>query len=175
MRIAMFTWETLHSMPVGGVATHVTELGAALERRGHEVHIFTRPGYGTGGVSRIDGVWTTVPTTSIPASMKCSTCAAPSSGISSDGDHIGRFDIIHSHDWLASNAMLWVKDGRPDHRLSSRCARVRPVRQPFHNGVCERIRVRAAGHLQADRVIAAANTPKGAAVGSTICPTTRPG
>ena len=49
MRIAMFSWETLHSHAVGGIAAHVTELAAALERRGHEVHVFTRPGYGTGG------------------------------------------------------------------------------------------------------------------------------
>ncbi len=33
----MFSWETLHSSAVGGVATHVTELAAALARRGHQV------------------------------------------------------------------------------------------------------------------------------------------
>ena len=38
----MFSWESLHSITVGGVAPHVTELAAALQRRGHEVHIFTR-------------------------------------------------------------------------------------------------------------------------------------
>ena len=57
MKIAMFSWEALHSHAVGGIAAHVTELAAALERRGHEVHVFTRPGYGSGGISRIDGVW----------------------------------------------------------------------------------------------------------------------
>ncbi len=39
MRIAMFSWETLHSHAVGGIAAHVTELAAALQRRGHEVHM----------------------------------------------------------------------------------------------------------------------------------------
>ena len=57
MKIAMFSWETLHSHSVGGIAAHVAELAAALERRGHEVHVLTRPGYGSGGISRIDGVW----------------------------------------------------------------------------------------------------------------------
>src|SRR6478735_2764630 len=57
MRIAMFSWETLHSSPVGGVATHVTELAAALARRGHQVHVFTRPGQGLGSVSQIGDVW----------------------------------------------------------------------------------------------------------------------
>lgn len=57
MKIAMFSWETLRFHAVGGIAAHVTELAAALQRRGHEVHVFTRPGYGSGGVCRIDGVW----------------------------------------------------------------------------------------------------------------------
>jgi glycogen synthase len=38
----MFSWESLHSISVGGVAPHVTELAAALQRRNHEVHVFTR-------------------------------------------------------------------------------------------------------------------------------------
>src|SRR5512133_1851901 len=42
MRIALLSWETLHSISIGGVAVHVTELAAALERKGHEVHVFTR-------------------------------------------------------------------------------------------------------------------------------------
>jgi glycosyltransferase involved in cell wall biosynthesis len=27
-------------------------------------------------------------------------------------DLIGRFDIVHAHDWLTSNAAVWVKEGR---------------------------------------------------------------
>jgi glycosyltransferase involved in cell wall biosynthesis len=42
MRLAMFSWETLHSFALGGVAVHVTELAAGLQRRGHEVHVITR-------------------------------------------------------------------------------------------------------------------------------------
>jgi hypothetical protein len=33
MRIAMLSWESLHSVSLGGVAVHVTELAAALERK----------------------------------------------------------------------------------------------------------------------------------------------
>ena len=44
MRIALFSWETLHSIAVGGVGVHVSELGAALAKRGHDVHVFTRRG-----------------------------------------------------------------------------------------------------------------------------------
>ncbi|MGA1825314.1 MAG: glycogen/starch synthase, partial [bacterium] len=37
MRIAMFSWESMHSINIGGVGNHVTELAAGLERKGHEV------------------------------------------------------------------------------------------------------------------------------------------
>ena len=39
MKIALLSWETLHSIPVGGVGVHVTELAAALQRKGHEIHV----------------------------------------------------------------------------------------------------------------------------------------
>ena len=42
----MLSWELLHSICVGGVGVHVTELAAALERKGHELHVFTRMGRG---------------------------------------------------------------------------------------------------------------------------------
>jgi len=42
MRIAMLSWESLHSISVGGVAAVVTEMAAAMDRKGHEVHVFTR-------------------------------------------------------------------------------------------------------------------------------------
>ncbi|HQL41864.1 MAG TPA: glycogen/starch synthase, partial [Candidatus Omnitrophota bacterium] len=44
MRIALLAWESLHSIHVGGIGNHITELGCALERKGHEVHVFTRLG-----------------------------------------------------------------------------------------------------------------------------------
>ncbi len=27
-------------------------------------------------------------------------------------DAVGRFDVVHAHDWLASNAAVWIKEGR---------------------------------------------------------------
>jgi glycosyltransferase involved in cell wall biosynthesis len=56
MRIALFSWETLHSICVGGVAVHVTELAQALCRREHEVHVFTRQGAGQSTYEHIGGV-----------------------------------------------------------------------------------------------------------------------
>jgi len=42
MKIAFFSWEAVHSIFVGGIGVHVTDLACALERKGHEVHVFTR-------------------------------------------------------------------------------------------------------------------------------------
>jgi glycosyltransferase involved in cell wall biosynthesis len=50
----MLSWESLHSIAVGGVGVHITELAAALERKGHEVHVFTR--WQAQSYVRIDGV-----------------------------------------------------------------------------------------------------------------------
>src|SRR3954464_3038161 len=56
MRVGLFSWETLHSIPVGGVGVHVTELAAGLERRGHEVHVFPRQGRDQTLCDRVAGV-----------------------------------------------------------------------------------------------------------------------
>ena len=44
MRVGIFSWESLYSVKIGGIAPHVSELSEALVKRGHEVHIFTRRG-----------------------------------------------------------------------------------------------------------------------------------
>jgi len=56
MRIALLSWESLHSIAVGGVAVHVSELASALARRGHDVHVFTRIGRDQRYHERIGGV-----------------------------------------------------------------------------------------------------------------------
>ena len=119
MKIAMFSWETLHSQAVGGIAAHVTELAAALERRGHEVHVFTRPGYGSGGVSRIDGVWYHYCPHNLSRSFVDEVqemCRSFVWHFFQTEDHIGHFDVVHAHDWLASNAIVWIKQSRWTHR-----------------------------------------------------------
>ncbi|RLG24275.1 glycosyltransferase family 1 protein, partial [Methanosarcinales archaeon] len=52
LRIGMFAWESLHSIRVGGVAPHVSELSESLVKAGHEVHVFTR----IGGCSSYDEI-----------------------------------------------------------------------------------------------------------------------
>ncbi|OFZ80936.1 MAG: glycosyl transferase [Bdellovibrionales bacterium RIFOXYD1_FULL_53_11] len=115
MRIALFSWETLHSIPVGGVGVHVTELGAALQRRGHEVHIFTRRGPGQNDYDNVLGVHyyrCNFPLHSSFVDEINNMCRAFAARFFGVEDTAGHFDIVHAHDWLAANAMVWIKQGR---------------------------------------------------------------
>lgn len=117
LKIAFLTWESLHSIPIGGIAVHVTELAAALERQGNEVHVFTRLAWhGQAQYELIDGVhYHRVP---YAGHQDCieeanNMCRAFVSSVFHVEDYMGtHFDIVHAHDWMTSNAMVWIKQGR---------------------------------------------------------------
>lgn len=114
MRLALFTWESLHSVLMGGLGVHVTELAAGLERRGHELHVITCRREGQRHYDRIDGVhyhridhgrsenWV--------ESMDF-MCKAMAHRFHEITTLIGRFDLVHAHDWLTANALAYVRDG----------------------------------------------------------------
>ncbi|MFW5740173.1 MAG: glycosyltransferase family 4 protein, partial [Myxococcota bacterium] len=116
MRIGLFSWETLHSVSVGGVAVHVTELAAGLERRGHEVHVFTRMGEHQARYDRVDGVhYHRCPFALNPNFVDevNGMCRSFTKTCFEVEDYVGGgFDVIHAHDWMASNAAVWVKEAR---------------------------------------------------------------
>jgi glycosyltransferase involved in cell wall biosynthesis len=159
MRIALLSWESLHSIPVGGVGVHVTELAAALERKGHEVHVFTRMANGQQLYARIEGVHY----------HRCpfrldgdfveeinEMCRSFVHYVFETENFIGPFDVIHAHDWLAANAMTWIKQGRGRKGILTihsteygRCG------NDFYGGRSGRIReMERAATYWADRVIA---------------------
>src|SRR5438094_9702883 len=110
MRIAMLSWESLHSICVGGVGVHVTELGAALERRGHEVHVFTRMGRGQAHYERIDGVhYHRCPFDLNPNFMDeiKNMCRPFVSQEFQPEDHMGTSVAIHAKDGLPATAWIW--------------------------------------------------------------------
>jgi glycosyltransferase involved in cell wall biosynthesis len=97
------------------VGVHVTELAAALERRGHQVHVFTRQGPGQSRYDNIHGVhyhrcsFALNPNFVDEINNMCRAFVAEFHSVE---DHSGPFDIVHAHDWLASNAVVWIKEGR---------------------------------------------------------------
>ena len=167
MRIAMFSWESLHSQAVGGVASHVTELAAALQRRGNEVHVFTRPGYGSGGVVPIDGVWYHYCPHGLNRSFVDEIqemCRSFVWHFIQTEDYVGGFDVIHAHDWLASNAVVWIKEARPLHRaiLTMHSTEYGRSGNNFWAGAPARIREHERhGTYMVDRVIAVSGALKG--------------
>ncbi len=115
MRIALFSWETLHSIAVGGVGVHVSELASSLQRRGHEVHVFTRIGHGQPHYDQIHGVHYHRCGFNLSANFVDeinNMCRSFVHVFNAVEDHVGRFDVVHAHDWLASNAAVWIKEGR---------------------------------------------------------------
>ncbi len=117
LRIAILSWESLHSISVGGIAAHVTELACALERKGHEVHVFTRMAFpGHMQYERIHGVYYhRCPYTGHSDFIEDvnNMCRSFVTTVFQVEDYMGaHFDIVHAHDWLTSNAMVWIKQGR---------------------------------------------------------------
>ncbi|MHC1635823.1 MAG: glycosyltransferase family 4 protein [Candidatus Methanospirareceae archaeon] len=115
MRIALFSWESLHSIAVGGLAVHVTELAAALSRLGNEIHIFTRMGNGQPHYEVIHGVhYHRCPFDLNPNFVEemNNMCRSFALHFFQTEDILGSFDIIHGHDWMTANALAEIKNKR---------------------------------------------------------------
>jgi len=144
IRIAHFSWESLHSIHVGGISPVVTELAAAQERMGHEVHVFTRIGPGQSEYERIDGVHY----------HRCSfafnpglfqemhnMCKSMVNTFFACEDFSGKFDIIHGHDWHVVPALDEIKKIR-NKKIIWTCHSSQFGRDgnKFYNGNAESIR-----------------------------------
>ncbi len=113
MRIAIFSWESLYAIKIGGVGIHVFNLARSLQHLGNEVHIFTRQGEKLSLKDMVEGIYI--------HRLPCNhgenffnevksfnnTLVYYYTEISSN---IGNFDILHCHDWLTFDAGLRLKD-----------------------------------------------------------------
>jgi len=111
MRIAMFSWESLHSIFLGGLGVHVTELAAGLQRRGHEVHVITRRKQTQNSYDWIDGVHYhridhEVVEGDFVATMD-KMCQSMADKFADITNMVGKFDLLHAHDWLTGNALKY--------------------------------------------------------------------
>ena len=165
MRIAMLSWESLHSIAVGGVASHVTESAAALARKGHDVHVFTRRAPAQRAHDWIDGVhYHRCNYVSHPDFVDDvnNMCRAFVDRFFEVEDFVGHFDVVHAHDWLTANAMIWIKQGR-GHRCIFTIHSTEYARcgNSFPGGRSHRIRIQErAGAYWADRVVAVSRATK---------------
>jgi glycosyltransferase involved in cell wall biosynthesis/uncharacterized protein YqgV (UPF0045/DUF77 family) len=77
-------------------------------------------------------------------------------------DFIGDFDLVHAHDWLVANAMIWIKQGRGHNCvLTIHATEYARCGNSFPAGRSARIRDQErAGAFWADRVIAVSHSTK---------------
>ncbi|MFH1055518.1 MAG: glycosyltransferase family 4 protein [Candidatus Altiarchaeota archaeon] len=112
MRIGVFSWETLNSIPVGGVAAVVTQLCESLATQGHEVHVFTRMSAGKPEHELINGVWEhrcIVPGCEDFIEYMDHMCDSMVSCFHWAEGQYGRFDVLHGHDWHVVNALANIR------------------------------------------------------------------
>ncbi len=113
MRIAIFSWESLYAIKIGGVGIHVFNLARSLQRLGNEVHIFTRQGNKLSLEDMINGViihrlpWDHGDDFFQEVKAFNNTLVYYYSEISY---RVGNFDVLHCHDWLTFDAGLRLKD-----------------------------------------------------------------
>ena len=116
MKIALFAWESLHSVTVGNVAAHVTELAAALERRGNEVHVYVRLGAGQSTYDCVDGVhYHRCPIelhSDFVTEMNNMGNAFAYFMAETEAYQGAPFDIVHGHDWLCVKGIVQAKNDR---------------------------------------------------------------
>jgi glycosyltransferase involved in cell wall biosynthesis len=166
MRIGIFSWESLHSIPVGGVAVHATELAAGLQRRGHEVHVFTRQGNGQPAYENVHDVhyhrcaFPLQPSFVDECGEMCRSFVREAWSVE---DFVGPFDVLHAHDWMTANAAVWAREGRGRKTvLTMHSTEYGRNGNRFFGGVADRIAAHERhGTYCANRVIAVSNQLKG--------------
>jgi len=171
MRIAFFSWEAVHSVFVGGIGLHVTELACALERKGHEIHVFTRMArHDHTPYECIHGVhYHRCAFVGNPDFIEETTnmCRSFVDAFFATENYIGSFDVVHGHDWLTTMALEWINKARRHKTVFTihsteygRCG------NNFFGGNSQRIRhLEWLGSYCSERVITVSNALKHEAMG----------
>lgn len=111
LRVALLSWESMHSVRTGGLAPAVTGLAEGLAAEGHEVHLFTRRGDGQEEHGIVNGV-SYHRCTFAPGSNIIDYCWNMGRAMVrrlAAVESFGRFDVIHGHDWHTVEALHELK------------------------------------------------------------------
>mmetsp|Transcript_8519 Transcript_8519/g.38053 ORF Transcript_8519/g.38053 Transcript_8519/m.38053 type:complete len:525 (-) Transcript_8519:1603-3177(-) len=112
-KIAMFAWESMHSIAVGEVAPHVTNLASAMQKKGHEVHMYVRMGKDQSAYENVDGVHVHRVGFELCENFVQEVenmCNVMVTEFFNTERFMGsQFDIVHCHDWLAAPVLLNLK------------------------------------------------------------------
>ncbi|MCD6371577.1 MAG: glycosyltransferase family 4 protein [Candidatus Aenigmarchaeota archaeon] len=112
MKIAIFSWESLYSIPAGGISYVIDGLARALRDLRHEIHIFTRIGPNQQIYEMIDNIrYHRCPfafNSNFVHEMK-NMCKSMVHFFFETEKVIGPFDVVHGHDWHVVNALDEIK------------------------------------------------------------------
>jgi glycosyltransferase involved in cell wall biosynthesis len=158
VRIALFAWDSLDSIFVGGAGVHVSELARALAALGHEVHLFTRHAAGLRDYEREDGVFLhrcTFDHDSDFARETWNMCRSFEHRFLSTRALVGEFDVVHAHDWLTAEVLSLVQQHCGARRmLTMHSTEYGRCGNAIHSGRSEAVRHREwQGIFVAERVI----------------------
>ncbi|MFC1642701.1 glycosyltransferase family 4 protein, partial [Myxococcota bacterium] len=85
-----------------------------LERRGHEIHVFTRKGPNQGSYDRIDGVHYHRVDHGVSDNFVQTMdwmCQSMVHQFAEVTNLVGKFELVHAHDWLTANCLHYVWHG----------------------------------------------------------------
>ncbi len=110
IRIGIFSWESLYSIRVGGIAPHVSELSDALAAEGHDVHLFTR-GHGNSDevINEVHYHRVACDQNGRLVEQMNRMCDNMYSRFLDVRDKVGKFDILQGHDWHPVNVLCKIK------------------------------------------------------------------
>ncbi len=116
MHIAMFAWEALEGIAVGGGAVYASRLAAALARAGHRVRLFTRMGEGQAMDEVVGGVTVRRCPWDRKRGFVDEIEALAGSFAHYYADSIkaeGEYDLVHCHEWLTIGAGIQAQAVAP--------------------------------------------------------------
>jgi len=149
---------------VGGLAVHATELAAALQRKGNEVHVFTRIGPDQKIYEVIDRVHHHRCSFAFNSDFiqEMNTMCKSMAHYFFETEKNGSFDIIHGHDWHVVNALNQIKKAKNRKViLTLHSNQFGRDGNKFHYGPAQHIRdIEWYGTYLADRVLVCSNVMK---------------
>jgi glycosyltransferase involved in cell wall biosynthesis len=158
VRIALFAWDSLDSVFVGGAGVHVSELARALTRLGHEVHLFTRHVAGQKDYEQQDGVFLHRCAFDPHLDFMHETwnmCCSFEHHFFTACALVGEFDVVHAHDWLTAEVLSLIRRKCSAKRmLTMHSTEYGRCGNKIHSGQSEAVRHREwQGIFVAERVI----------------------
>ncbi|VBB17675.1 glycosyltransferase family group 1 protein [Yasminevirus sp. GU-2018] len=161
LKIAIFSVETIHTINLGGLSVHVSELSSALAKYGHNVHVFTKDNNNGPSEFVVDNV--TYHKCSYPKGNDTHEAyhfcvQAMNTFYACEQKNKFCFDIIHAHDWSSFHVINMLKAHPAKKIVTAHSTEYGRCGNKMHDGQSKVIRdVECSGFHDADMSIFVSN------------------